>query len=147
MRPLCLLAGLILSVGCWADSPKASDAPGVTVRGKLIAREGQTPAIETADHKLITLVGDGSTEHVLHDKRLAGAEIEAKGHFAAPDRFQPDRFQVDPFHTHPLAAFKSGKRLMITYWCDVCSIRTYEPGPCWCCQRETSLDLREPEQE
>lgn len=142
MRWFCLLTGLFFSIGCWAESSKGADAASVTVRGMLIAREGQTPAIETADHKVVTLAGDGSTEHVLHDKRLAGMEIEAKGHFAAPDRFQ-----VDPFHTHALATFKNGKRLMITYWCDVCSIRSYEPGPCWCCQRETSLDLREPEPE
>jgi hypothetical protein len=113
-----------------------------TVRGKLVQHEGQTPAIETAEHKLITLAGDGSTEHVLHDSRLAGVDLEAKGHFTAADRFQ-----VDPFHTQALHVIKNGKRLHITYWCDVCSIRSYEPGPCWCCQRETKLDLREPDPE
>jgi hypothetical protein len=34
---------------------------------------------------------------------------------------------------------------MITYWCDVCSIRAYTPGPCVCCQQETTLDLRDPD--
>jgi hypothetical protein len=36
---------------------------------------------------------------------------------------------------------------VITYWCDVCSIRTYTPGKCWCCQQETTLDLRDPDQQ
>ena len=54
---------------------------------------------------------------------------------------------MDPFHTRPLYVIKDGKHLMVTFWCDTCSIRTYEPGPCWCCQRETELDLRDPDQQ
>lgn len=111
------------------------------MRGKLVQRENQTPAIETAEHKVIVLEGDESTEHVLHDKRLAGLELEVRGHFSAADHFQ-----VDPFHTHAIHVMKDGKRFLVTYWCDVCSIRQYEPGPCWCCQRETALSLR-PEDE
>lgn len=141
MRYWSLLLCLVLAVVCRADSAKAVDSPSASVRGKLVQPENQTPALETADHKLVTLEGDGSTEHVLHDKRLAGVDLEAKGHFAAAGRFQ-----VDPFYTGALHVFKDGKRLKITYWCDVCSIRQYEPGPCWCCQRETTLDLR-PDQE
>jgi len=137
---LSLLAAF--TVVCFADSPKAPEASSAAVRGKLIQRENQTPAIETADHKLIVLAGDESTEHVLHDKRLAGLELEAKGHFKSADRFQ-----VDPFYTRALYVIKDGKRLMVTYWCEICSIRQYEPGPCWCCQRETKLDLHEPDPE
>ncbi len=130
---------VICSQLCFAESPKTVDT--VTVRGKLIQRENQPPAIETAEHKLIVLEGDGSTVHVLHDKRLAGVDLEAKGHFTAAEHFQ-----IDAFHTHALHVVKDGKRLLITYWCDVCSIRQYEPGPCWCCQRETALALK-PEDE
>jgi hypothetical protein len=122
---------------CWAESPKTADTPTVTVRGKLIQGENHALAIETAEHKLIVLEGDGSTVHVLHDKRIAGVDLEAKGHFTPADHFQ-----IDPFHTHALHVVKDGKRLLITYWCDVCSIRQYEPGPCWCCQRETALALK-----
>lgn len=137
MRLLSFLLIPIFSLVCLAESPKAVDTPAATVRGKLIQGENQAPAIETAEHKLIVLEGDGSTVHVLHDKRLGGLDVEAKGHFTAADHFQ-----VDPFHTHALHVVKDGKRLLITYWCDVCSIRQYEPGPCWCCQRETALALK-----
>ena len=51
---------------------------------------------------------------------------------------------LDPNHARTVLAHKDGKLKMITYWCDVCSIRSYEPGPCWCCQAETVLDLRDP---
>ena len=138
MRLLHIILLAVIASVSFAESPKAAEAPGATVHGKLIQREGQTPAVETADHKLVILQGDGSTAHVLHDKRLAGLDVEAKGHFTAPDHFQ-----VDPFHTRPLYVIKDGKHLMVTFWCDTCSIRTYTPGICWCCQQETALDLQD----
>jgi len=141
MRSVRLLGCLLFAAACFADAPKTTDAPSTTVRGKLVQRENQPPAIETPDHKLIVLGGDEATGHVLHDKRLAGMELEAKGHFTSADHFQ-----ADPSHTHPLHVIQGGKRLLVTYWCDVCSIRQYEPGPCWCCQRETALSLK-PEDE
>ena len=141
MRLLRFLLIAVFSFLCLAESPKTVDTTVAVIRGKLIQRENQAPAIEMVDHKLIVLEGDGPTVHVLHDKRLAGVDLEAKGHFTSADHFQ-----IDPFHTHALHVVKDGKRLLITYWCDVCSIRQYEPGPCWCCQRETALALK-PEDE
>jgi hypothetical protein len=141
MRFVPLLACMISASACFAESAKTIDTAATTVHGKLVQHENQTPAIELADHKLIALQGDGPTEHVLQDKRIAAMDIEAKGHFT-----DATHFQVDPFHTHALHVVKDGKRLLITYWCDVCSIRQYEPGPCWCCQRETALALK-PEEE
>lgn len=116
-------------------------ASGETIRGKLRQAEGKPPAIETAAHKMIWLDGDESTKSVLKDKRLAGFDMEAKGHFTAPDRFL-----IDPFHTNAMFVRKDGRLKVITYWCDLCSIRSYTPGPCWCCQQETTLDLRDPDQ-
>ena len=78
---------------------------------------------------------------VLKDKRLNGIDLEAAGHFTAPDHFM-----LDPNHARTVLVHKNGKLKMITYWCDVCSIRSYEPGPCWCCQAETVLDLRDPDE-
>ena len=134
-----LLPALVVAL-CLADSPKAADTPAATIHGKLILRENQTPAIEGADHKLIVLKGDSSTEHVLRDKRLAGLDVEVTGRVIAPGILE-----VDAFYTHAVRVIKDGKHLIVTYWCDVCSIRQFEPGPCWCCQRETKLDLRDPD--
>jgi hypothetical protein len=132
-----ILIPAVLALACFAEPSKTVETPATTVQGKLIQHEYQAPVIETANHKLVTLDGDGSTVHVLNDKRIAGMEIEAKGHFTAADHFQ-----IEPFHTHAIHVLKDGKRLLVTYWCDVCSIRQYEPGPCWCCQRETALALK-----
>ncbi|MDQ6700579.1 MAG: hypothetical protein M3Z36_10385, partial [Acidobacteriota bacterium] len=103
---------------------------------------GQAPMIETADRKVIPLDGDVPTQGVLKDKRLAGADLEVRGHYTAGDVFM-----VDPMHTKAMFVYKDGKKSRITYWCDLCSIRTYTPGICMCCQQETELDLRDPDQE
>jgi len=77
---------------------------------------------------------------ILHDERVDGFQMEARGHFTAPDRFT-----IDPQHTRALLVRDHGRLKMITYWCDVCGIRAYTPGPCVCCQKETTLDLRDPD--
>jgi len=114
--------------------------PSDTLRGKLVLRDGQPPAVETAERKLVILDGDEPTRKVLGDQRLNGFEVEAKGRFSAADRFL-----IDPIHTRALLVRQGGKLRMVTYWCDLCSIRSYTPGPCVCCQRETTLELRDPD--
>jgi hypothetical protein len=135
-----LSAGVSLLVrkGLAATSPSAAES----VKGKLKqAKDG--PAVLQADNgKTITLSGDEDTQKVLHDPRLNGASLEAIGHFTAPDQFA-----VEPIFEKNLFVLKNGKRLRITYWCDVCSIRTYAPGVCVCCQKWTDLDLQDPNQE
>ena len=128
----CLIL-LAVALGCFAEGPKQE-----TIRGTLTRHLGK-PALETASHAFLFLDGDESTQAVLNDKRLAGFDLEAKGHFTAPEHFL-----VDPIHTRALMVFKDGKAKLITYWCDTCSIRYYKPGICWCCQEETTLDLRDP---
>lgn len=135
------LCALLLS-GCLAAACLAQTPPPATIRGTLLQRPGKPPAVETADHHIISLDGDEPTKGVLNDKRLAGFDLEAKGHFTASDQFL-----VDPIHTKAMFVHKDGHVKVITYWCDVCSIRTYTPGPCWCCQKETLLDLRDPDQD
>ena len=127
MRSCLLAAALALAWGAGSE----------VLRGKLT----QGPAMETADRGVVALDGDAPTRAVLSDKRLHGFDVEAKGHFTAPGRFA-----VDPIHMRAVLVRLGGRLKYVTYWCDVCSIRSYAPGPCWCCQRETTLDLRDPEE-
>src|SRR5258708_37931758 len=129
---LCVLALAALSLH--ATTPPKSE----NLRGKLVVRSGETPVLETSEHKRIVLDGDTPTRKVLHDPRVSGLEGEATGHFTAPGTFL-----IDPQHTRALVVIDGGKRKMITYWCDVCYIRAYAPGPCVCCQKDTDLDLRD----
>ncbi|HEY3743141.1 MAG TPA: hypothetical protein VGL53_25010 [Bryobacteraceae bacterium] len=108
-----------------------------SLRGRLKA--GDPAAIIASNSpKPILLTGDSDTNGVLGDARLDGTDFEVLGHFT-----DPGHFDVDKIHTRSLFVHKDGKRLMVTYWCDVCYIRTYTPGKCWCCQKYTDLDLRE----
>ena len=125
-----LLILLAVSVACYAGDSATS------IRGKLIERDGK-PALELSGAKVVPLDGDEPTRGVLKDKRLAGADLEATGHFTSSGLFM-----VDPIHTKALHVYHDGQRHTISYWCNVCSIRTYTPGICWCCQEETALDLQ-----
>jgi hypothetical protein len=111
-------------------------ASATTLDGKLVIREGRPPSLETAEHKTVVLDGDETTRSVLADGRLDGFQVEARGEFTSAGHFR-----IDPSHTHSLLVRKDGHLKLITYFCDVCNIRAYTPGPCVCCQRETTLDL------
>jgi hypothetical protein len=115
-----------------------ASAAGVSIRGKLTRSPDQKTVLEVSSNKLAALDGDQATQSVLNDQRIWGTDFEAVGHFNSPDHFE-----IDPIHTRSMFVHKDGKRLMITYWCDVCYIRTYTPGTCVCCQKYTDLDLRE----
>jgi len=119
----------------------ADSRPGATIRGKLHIHEGAPPKIETEEHKTLTLEGDDTTTKVLGDPRLDGFDVQVRGHQEGADHFR-----VDPSHTRSMLVRKDGRLKLVTYWCDICSIRAYTPGPCVCCQRETTLDLRDPDQ-
>jgi hypothetical protein len=129
---LCLFAA---ALACFAAEPQT-----VSVRGKLTVHEGAPATVETSDHQIVALDGDTVTRKVLNDERLNGFEVEAHGHFTGPGRFT-----INPTHTHSLLVRQNGKLKLVSYWCDICSIRAYTPGPCVCCQRETNLDLIDPD--
>ena len=106
-------------------------AATASLRGKL--RAGSSPKLDS-----VKLTGDDPTMGVLADEGLNGSDFEVLG------QSQVDgSFKVEPMHTRSIFVHKEGKRLMVTYWCDVCYIRSYIPGKCWCCQKDTELDLRE----
>ncbi len=129
---------MLLRRGLAATNQAATES----VKGKLIQRSDAPVVLRTDDGRTVTLAGDEDTQKVLHDPRLAGVTLEALGHFTATDQFT-----VEPIYEKNMFVLKNGKRLRITYWCDVCSIRTYSPGVCVCCQKWTDLDLRDPNQE
>lgn len=107
-----------------------------TIQGRL-ARDGQARAVLDIAGRRMFLEGDEDTLRVLGDRRLLGLELELVGEFHGADRFR-----VGPFYTKSLRVLREGKKYLVTYWCDICSIRSYTPGKCVCCQQETELDLR-----
>lgn len=114
-------------------------AAGTAVRGKLTKASDGSPILQTPGGREIRLTGDEETAKVLQDERLAGSDFEAIGVLSG------DKLAIAPIYEAALFVHRDGKRLRVTYWCDVCAIRTYSPGICWCCREETELDLREPD--
>ena len=107
-----------------------------SIQGTLLFVSGK-PLLET-ENKKTPLAGDESTMGVLLDKRVRGLLFQLAGKLD-----DSVTFTVGPIHTKSMVVLKNNQKLFVTYWCDICSIRTYTPGICWCCQEETELDLRE----
>lgn len=110
-----------------------------SVRGRLRQDPSRKPAILTREGRVVELEADEASEAVLRDVRLKEEEFEVLGRFRTPQLFV-----VDPIHEKALFVWRGGKRLVVTYWCDVCSIRAWHPGRCQCCQEEMRVDLRDP---
>ena len=115
---------LLAAPFAWASS---------TVRGKLLAGA----RLSAGEGREVALTGDSSTMSVINDPRLQGSDLEAIGEFLSAVQFK-----IGPIYQRDMFVHKNGQRFTISYWCAVCSIRTYTPGPCMCCQEETALDLR-----
>lgn len=105
-----------------------------TLRGRFVT--GGT--LVTPDDRKVRLGGDESALKVYQDERLEGVDFEVVG------ELKDGVFVADPIHLRPLWAYRDGERRMVTYWCWVCFIRTWAPGPCWCCQAEFDLDFKDP---
>jgi hypothetical protein len=127
----------VLSLVLVVGGAHAEPPEGASIRGTLIRTSDGRPAVTTAEGKTVLLDGDDGTLSVVNDERLRGMDFEALGHFTAPT------FVIDPIYKRAMFVHKDGKRLFITYWCNVCYIRTYVPGNCRCCQKYTDLDLTE----
>jgi hypothetical protein len=128
----CLIAIL---AGAWMLS--AAESKTEIIEGKLIVHAGAAAVLETAEHQTVELDGDTPTQKVLHDDRLNGMTVHATGHFTAAGKFI-----LDPKHGL-LVHTGGGAAKAITYWCKVCSLRSYTPGPCACCGGDTDLDLQD----
>jgi len=114
----------------------AAESSATSLRGRLA--KGEPPVVETTDGRKVPVDGDDEVRGVLRDARVIGSDFEVVGRMDANGVFQSS-----PIHENPLFVHKAGKRLFVTYWCDICAIRTRTPGVCWCCREETELDLRD----
>jgi hypothetical protein len=99
------------------------------LRGKIVQRPDQEPVIQTADGKQYTVGGDEFTLSQMKDDKLNGRDIELEGRFSGSNKFEALK----------IFTIKNGKRYIVTYWCEICSIRTHKAGRCMCCQGETEL--------
>jgi hypothetical protein len=118
---------------------RARAAARPSVAGRLQPVVNGNSSIQTTDGRQVRLDGDTSTKAVLRDPRVIREDFLALGEWRSKDLFQ-----IDPIHLKAMFIRRGGKQLVITYWCEVCAIRTYAPGRCQCCQEDTAFDPRDP---
>lgn len=124
-----VVCGALLGFG--APSARAADtnAPEVTLQGKLLYVKGTGPVVKTA-RKQVPLAGRNKYVFAtLGDKRLRGDEVRLEGKMRADGNFQ-----VDVIHT-----IHHGELYRIRYYCETCHIVGLGPGRCVCCQQPTEL--------
>lgn len=93
---------------------------GFKVEGKL-PKGGQ---------RYYTIVRTALSDALFLDKRFWGRDLRLLGRvFPDTALLEVSRFQW----------FRKGKLLDVTYWCEVCSIKGVDPGPCACCQGKVEL--------
>ncbi len=141
MKGFANLLGILLLGAGWLlgqAGQTAGNRSGATIEGTLERTQDGRPALRVSPDRLVVLAGDSETIEVLTDERLAGRRMGVRGRYASGGRFL-----VAPFHTKAFWVLENGKKLYVSYWCSTCAIRTYTPGICMCCQKETALELRE----
>ena len=149
----CLSLVLVFASSTLSAAEPAAKFQLETLRGKVVflaealqRRTGVASVVESQDRilaletqagELIPLLEDPRGRAFRSDERLRKMEVELLvRHYTATPVRQIIR----------VSEIADGSRYEIDYWCDVCSIRSYSPGLCWCCQQETTLDLRDPNQ-
>ena len=105
-----------------------------SLRGKLVS--GRKLQV---GNRVVELESDEPIGKVLDDERLFGTDFEVMG-----EAVGEGKFRIQEIHMKPLYIHVKGERLGVSYWCEVCYIRTYAPGKCWCCQEDTKLDPKDP---
>ena len=119
----------------WMGAAVARAQDGSVARGRVVG----DLRLKLVDGRVIGVSGDAESAAVLRDGRLARDEFELRGRFTGADGFV-----MDPIYLKAIFVWRDGRRMVVTYWCDVCAIRAWTPGKCQCCQDEMALDLRDP---
>ena len=90
-------------------------------------------AIETVDGDLVPIVEDLRGRSFRTDERLRAIDVELLV-------LRYDAVSMVKILT--IHKIKDGKKYLIDYWCDVCSIVMFETGPCDCCQDDNRLRMQ-----
>ena len=134
MLRLVSLVSLVAVVAPWSVPDCLADSTEL-LRGRLETRADGDPQKDTpltfvtSEGKRIPVAGDRFSNGQLLDPRLAEREWELEGKFQSDGQFEILK----------LFTMRQGKRHRVTYWCEICYIRSHEPGRCMCCQAETEL--------
>jgi hypothetical protein len=88
--------------------------------------------LQTEDGKVHPLVKDGGSRMFFKDARLLNRPMSLTARPVANGAF---------LQVVNVQSFVKGQLCDVYYWCDICTIRSYENGPCACCL--APVELRE----
>ncbi len=137
-----LLLLILLSPFAAAGQSEEKSGP-VEVRGRVVCTDQsgnrldecpESPerfALVGEDARVYTFSPTDSMAAIFTDKRVRQRELLITASLHAKDQLEIVKVQ----------AIKEGKLYDIYYFCEVCNIKLYAPGPCPCCREE--MEFRE----
>ena len=115
-------------------SRPATNAVVVELRGKLVPcapGSGGPLRFNTESGAVHTLVSNRMSSALFTDTNFQTKTLLLKGRVSMP----VGRLEV----TGNLRSIRDGKIHELYYYCDICSIKGSEPGPCMCCREPVHL--------
>jgi hypothetical protein len=111
-----------------AGTNSAVEAESLIFKGKVIKLPGETNAVgfRTEKGDVYPLVRNQKSEALFVETNLVEKTLILKG------RLEPRTRALEI--TANLHSWHGGKQREIYYYCDICAIKTSEPGPCMCCR-------------
>ncbi|MEW6208540.1 MAG: hypothetical protein AB1631_09240 [Acidobacteriota bacterium] len=131
---------LLLILIAHLSIPVRADRP-ITARGRIVCLDqsdnridcDKAPsnrfALQTTDGKLYRFLPADVLTAMFADPRVRQMELQITGRIDAKDQLEIVRVQ----------AIKEGVLSDVYYYCFVCSITAYAPGPCVCCGEDVQL--------
>ena len=106
----------------------AADAGFLTLTGKVVKLSGATNAVgfRTGNGDVYPLVRNPKSEALFVETNLVEKLLIVKGRL----RSQTRNLEI----TANLHSWANGKQHEIYYYCDICAIKTSDPGTCMCCR-------------
>ena len=145
--PLLLALLHLMPSSSLAGAPQTHDAdnPGLTVvRGRVVCLDSRGRGdvvgcteragnfgLVSADGKRYKFLATDSSTAMFTDPRVRQRELQIAAKLLPGDKLEIVTVQ----------SIRGGKLYDIYYFCELCNIRAYAPGPCPCCRAE--LEFRE----
>lgn len=126
-----LILAVLLVLGTTAAQAEEAEATTI-LRGNVditAVDSEDNVGFEAEQQGAVTLRGDRFWIGQLRDPKLKSRLWEIEARLA-----EPGVYDIVVAYT-----VKDGERFRVTYYCDICHIRTHDPGRCMCCQEETVL--------
>lgn len=128
---------IMIAGGGFAIS-SSSEAEEVTLRGHVICVDAEGERIECVA---------GSNRYVLRTDQgdFNFLESDSKSPMFDDPRIRDRELQVTAWLNQreleiiKVYSIKDGQLYDIHYFCELCQIKAYVGGPCWCCQQEFEL--------